>query len=102
MIIVTRLNKQPFYLNSDLIELIEEMPDTIITMTNGKRILVEESAATIVDRVIRFRNLCTHSVKADLPRTTEEKEELKKSLVELAEFESNRDKARHHSDGDES
>ncbi len=92
MIIVTRLNKQPFYLNSDLIELIEEMPDTIITMTNGKRLIVEESAETIVDRIILFRNVCYNTIKVVMPRTSEETEELKKSLADLHDFEINRKK----------
>lgn len=59
MIQLTRLNNTPFFLNCDLIELIEERPDTIITMTNGKRILVEESSDCILEKIIEYRNRCS-------------------------------------------
>jgi flagellar protein FlbD len=38
MILVTRINKvTQFYLNEDLIEYIEETPDTIISLNTGKK-----------------------------------------------------------------
>jgi flagellar protein FlbD len=43
------------YLNEDLIEIIEETPDTHITLTNGKRYLVRERAAAIIEQIVRFR-----------------------------------------------
>ena len=55
MIKLTRLNKQEYYLNSDLIETIEETPDTVITMLNGKKFIVSEPAAKVVDSIVRFR-----------------------------------------------
>jgi len=55
MIKLTRLNKQEYYLNSDLIETIEETPDTVITMLNGKKFIVSEPAAEVVDSIVRFR-----------------------------------------------
>jgi len=62
MILVTRLNKKQFYLNCDLIEVIEETPDTLVTMTTGKRFLVEESAQDILEKIIHYRNLCFQDV----------------------------------------
>jgi flagellar protein FlbD len=59
MIQLTRLNHQPLLINSDLIELIEETPDTVITMTTGKKILVAESCAQICARIVEFRFQCT-------------------------------------------
>ncbi|WCT57589.1 flagellar FlbD family protein [Paenibacillus kyungheensis] len=44
MIPVTRLNGSPMWLNSLLIEMIEETPDTYVTLTTGKRIIVLEKA----------------------------------------------------------
>ena len=44
MILVTALNGKPFYLNPTLIYQIEEMPDTLITLTDGKT-LVDGSCA---------------------------------------------------------
>ena len=56
MIKLTRLNKQEYYLNSDMIETVEMTPDTVITMLNGKKFIVAETAADVVDLVIEFRS----------------------------------------------
>ena len=42
MIELTRLNGAPILVNVDLIELVEETPDTVITLTSGKKIIVKE------------------------------------------------------------
>jgi flagellar protein FlbD len=42
-------------LNIDLIEQMEETPDTVITLTTGKKILVMESIRFIQEQIIRFR-----------------------------------------------
>lgn len=55
MIKLTRLNKQEYFLNSDLIETIEMTPDTVITLVNGKKAIVAESAGEVVDRIAEFR-----------------------------------------------
>ncbi len=55
MIKVTRLNKTEFYVNADLIEFIEKTPDTVITLTTGKKIVVRESVETVLNEIIEFR-----------------------------------------------
>ena len=55
MIELTRLNHIPVIVNSDLIEHIEITPDTVITLTSGQKMVVLESAAQVVERVIAFR-----------------------------------------------
>lgn len=55
MIYVTRLNGERIMLNSDLIEFLEETPDTVISLTNGKKLVVQESAASIRQEVIEFK-----------------------------------------------
>jgi flagellar protein FlbD len=55
MVQVTRINHVPLVLNSDLIEHIETTPDTVITLLNGQKIMVLESAEEIVTRVVHFR-----------------------------------------------
>ena len=55
MIHVTRLNHTPVVLNCDLIEQVETTPDTVISLTNGQKIMVLESTEEIIDRVRRFR-----------------------------------------------
>jgi flagellar protein FlbD len=55
MITVTRFDNNPVVVNADLIEFIETLPDTHITLVTGRKLLVRESAADIVDRVISYR-----------------------------------------------
>ncbi|MBS4536046.1 flagellar FlbD family protein [Clostridium sp. D2Q-14] len=56
MIEVNRLNGEKIYLNSDLIELIEETPNTIIRMTNGNKYIVKEKGEEVIQKMINFRN----------------------------------------------
>lgn len=51
MIDVTRMNNKTFTLNSNLIETVEETPDTVITLTTGKKIIVKESRQDIKNLV---------------------------------------------------
>lgn len=51
MINVTKINNMSITINSDLIETIEETPDTIITLTTGKKILVKESRQELINLV---------------------------------------------------
>ena len=55
MIQVTRINRVPLVVNSDLIEHIETTPDTVVSLTNGQKFMVLESADEIIRRVIAFR-----------------------------------------------
>lgn len=55
MIRLTRINRTPLVLNSDLIEHVETTPDTVIAMTSGQKFMVLESAEEVVKRVIDFR-----------------------------------------------
>ena len=55
MIKVTRLGGRPFYLNSDLIESLEAVPDTTIQLTTGKRVLITEPPDEVIRRIIEFR-----------------------------------------------
>nr|CAA9270616.1 Flagellar protein FlbD [uncultured Armatimonadetes bacterium] len=55
MIQITRLGGQEVWVNADLIEFVETTPDTIITLTTGKKVLVRESADEVTGRVLAFR-----------------------------------------------
>ena len=55
MIKLTRISNARLILNSDLIEHIDETPDTVITLISGQKLMVMESAADIVEKVIEFR-----------------------------------------------
>lgn len=55
MIALTRINGLPMVLNDDLIEQIESMPDTIVRLTNGQKVVVRETPTEVIDRVVAFR-----------------------------------------------
>ncbi len=55
MIRLTRLNRAPIVLNSDLIEHIDVTPDTVITMTTGQILRVRETSDEVVNRILEFR-----------------------------------------------
>lgn len=55
MIYVTRLNGERLALNIDIIEQMEETPDTVITLTTGKKLVVKESMQRIREDIISFR-----------------------------------------------
>ena len=56
MIDVTGMNHEKFILNADHIEKIEEVPETIITLINGKKYIVLESVDEIRSSVIKYKN----------------------------------------------
>lgn len=58
MIKVTRLNGKNFVLNSDLIETLEETPDTVITLSGGNKFVVLEHVDELIERIIEFRRRC--------------------------------------------
>ncbi len=58
MIRVTRLNGKPFAINAELIESIDVTPDTIITLVNGKKIVVRDKFDEIIDKVVEYRKIC--------------------------------------------
>lgn len=55
MIRLTRIDGRWFFLNADLIETIEALPDTTITLINGRKYIVKESAEEVVQRVIEYK-----------------------------------------------
>ena len=55
MILLTALSSKKFYLNPDLIYRMEETPDTTITLTDGKTLVVQDSAEEVVAAVLEYR-----------------------------------------------
>ena len=58
MIEVTKINGVPVLINPDLIEFVEETPDTVISFTTGKKIIVKESRQNVKNLVKSFRREC--------------------------------------------
>ena len=55
MIEVTKLNGVRILVNPHLFEVVEETPDTVITLTTGKKIIVKESRQEIKNLVELYR-----------------------------------------------
>jgi len=55
MIKLTRTSGKEFILNADLIVEVQETPDTVITLNNGKKLLVKDSADDIINKVVIYR-----------------------------------------------
>jgi flagellar protein FlbD len=55
MIQLTRLNNSRLAVNCDLIKFVEQAPDTVITLVNGEKLVVRETAEQVIDRVRDFR-----------------------------------------------
>lgn len=55
MIELTKMNNTIFTMNDDLIETIEETPDTVITLTTGKKLIVRESRQEVCDLAKSYR-----------------------------------------------
>jgi flagellar protein FlbD len=55
MIELRRLKDQAVVVNADLIEFIESTPDTVITLTTGRKIVVLETVDEVVKKVIKYR-----------------------------------------------
>jgi flagellar protein FlbD len=69
MIKVTHLGGKPFFLNSDLIESVETTPDTILVLTTGKRVIVQESVEEVLRRIVEFRRSLLYPPPAAPKRT---------------------------------
>ncbi len=64
MIVLTNLNGIEFVLNSNLIETIENIPETKVTLTSGKYYLVSEQREEIIKKVIAYnRQIFKDTVK---------------------------------------
>ena len=55
MIEVTKLNGQKILVNPHLLEVVEETPDTVVTLTTGRKIIVKESRQEIKNLVKLYR-----------------------------------------------
>jgi flagellar protein FlbD len=55
MIRLHSLNGSEFYLNNDLIVKVEALPDTVITLTDGRTLRVKEDPEEIIDRIIQYK-----------------------------------------------
>ncbi|MGE5545160.1 MAG: flagellar FlbD family protein [Bacillota bacterium] len=64
MIELTRLNGQKIVINLELIESLEETPDTVVTLTTGKKYVVLEKPSQIIAAIVRFKKQVNLAVKS--------------------------------------
>lgn len=57
MISLTKLNRKEFVLNAELIKFIEDVPDTLITLTNGDKIFILESKEEVILKIIEYKRM---------------------------------------------
>ncbi|MBP5330707.1 MAG: flagellar FlbD family protein [Lachnospiraceae bacterium] len=55
MIDVTRIDGREVTINAELIESVDEVPDTVITLTTGKKIIVKESRQKVKNLVKSYK-----------------------------------------------
>jgi flagellar protein FlbD len=55
MIALRRLNNEPIMVNPDLIETLEATPDTVVTLTNGNKLLVRDSMDEVREKIVEFK-----------------------------------------------
>ena len=55
VIALTRLDGAELVVNAELIELVEATPDTHLTLTDGRKLIVRETPDAVVSRVIAYR-----------------------------------------------
>lgn len=68
MIELTRLNDTKFTINADIIQMVEETPDTVITLTTGHKIIVKECRQDVANLVKLYRQDIFKGIIKDIVR----------------------------------
>jgi flagellar protein FlbD len=68
MIQLTKINGAPIVVNPDLIEYIEETPDTVITLTTNVKVVVKDPMVEIIDKVVQYRRVISGLVERECER----------------------------------
>ncbi|NFT47195.1 endoflagellar protein [Clostridium botulinum] len=56
MIQLTGMNREGFTLNAEHIEKIEQVPESLITLVNGKKYIVTETPDEIIEKVKKYKS----------------------------------------------
>lgn len=65
MILLTRLNGQPFVVNAEKIRFVEQTPDTVVCCDQGERLMVRETIQEVVRRTIEYGRMVRRTVATD-------------------------------------
>ncbi|MFW5999104.1 MAG: flagellar FlbD family protein [Bacillota bacterium] len=55
MIKLTKMNGEEIVINIDLVETVQATPDTVISLSTGKKVLVENDVEEIIEKVINYK-----------------------------------------------
>jgi flagellar protein FlbD len=55
MIELTKFHGSRIIVNADLIEFIDSIPETVVVMSTGRRVIVTEQVQEVVEKVIEYR-----------------------------------------------
>lgn len=55
MVKITRLNGSILVVNADMIEFLEATPDTIVTLSTGRKVVAKESIDELIDKVVEYK-----------------------------------------------
>ena len=67
MIALKKLNKEEIVINADLVEMIEAIPETMISLTTGRKFTVRDSIEDVIKKIIRYKQL-THQTIELVPK----------------------------------
>ncbi len=56
MIRLTSMDKREIVINANLIEMVECVPETVITFVSGKKVIVSESVEEVIAKVINYQS----------------------------------------------
>ena len=68
MILLTKINNAQVAVNCDMIQFIEETPDSVITLGNGDKIMVKERMAEIIEKIVEYRYRIRRMVETEYER----------------------------------
>jgi len=68
MIKVTRMNGLELVINGDLVEFLEATPDTVITLTTGKKFVLKDTVDEVIQKVIEYKRSTGVKVIEHVPR----------------------------------
>ena len=68
MILLTKINNAHVVVNCDMIQSLEETPDTVITLSNGDKIVVKERMNEIIEKVVEYRRRIRRLVETEYER----------------------------------
>jgi flagellar protein FlbD len=85
MVPLTRLNGGVLHLNADLIASVEEFHDTVVTLVDGRCIVVAETAEQVVAELLRYRAsviALADQLVVDAPTAARERRKLGLTVVD--------------------